>query len=450
MARKPKLFVMTIKSKALLLLVTVSVVVFFVWWQAFGEGAVELVDAVEVTPTRKPASSPAGASSPFASTGSVELPMVSEKPIDEEEPYIVDCSKALEALAQRLGPPIDLDDIVIPDDLSEALQSMSDAERTKALRDLRRKQDKREHQAQVGKLFEAIGGDDSVSAEITRAMLLNRDSSAQLSHAQAAISQQPDSELAYTVLLNACLLQQELCVDLEEDIIESATRVGGNNGYLWFLVASMHIKNEDVEAALHAMQQAAFTPVYNMHRLGAIDAFTEMIPFSTLSELNDPVGIPASLLPESMHRPAEAMHALGYVEAQALFGHSETTDFCKTQGLERADIATACLDLGKQMQRKGMTDYTNSMGHSLQQTAYEVMGDDVSVDAVRQERERLHEESSALLRSMGEFSLSLFEARLWDVAFEQERLYGQRQGRRAMFDEAVRLSADPDYNPCPI
>ena len=240
------------------------------------------------------------------------------------------------------------------------------------------------------------------------------------------LEREPDNKLAQFLYFSKCSLAPKL----SKCPINSANEVtlDSDNGALWLQIANVEAAKANLEGFTTALENTISAPTFNEYWAETIQLFDH-----------------AFLENGYTHKTSRMMNAVGFSSALAS-GISELTKYCKNLSSNRADIAQLCADAGSIIKSQAKTSFLELTGYSLQITALEALGEIDQATALRKEKREIYPLSE---HQIDVSNLLLFDEELIDYWFENLKVHGEKKANLLLIDEAIRLSANPDYNPCP-
>lgn len=276
----------------------------------------------------------------------------------------------------------------------------------------------------------------SIDTNLALAMLLYPPDS--VDYLNRVLEVDPHNELALMFGLKTCTQNSEFCAT---ELFEAAQSSLSSNGYYWLLVAHLRLHEGEEFRALEAIRQAAYASTFDEYYAETIDLFGRTMPLEY--DLDDEYS-QLSYIPEDAIR---FITGIGYAAAQSIPSYTNLTNYCREQGEERADVADACNRLGVQMSENGKVLVTNAIGYVLRERFHEINGDESALELVVREKENMQPDNDLLNKAT---TLAFLDSNLLSFWHEGLRVAGEKAAMDLIIEEAVRLSANPDYNPCPF
>ncbi len=240
-------------------------------------------------------------------------------------------------------------------------------------------------------------------------------------------SEYPDNTLLSYDLLLSCTDSESLC---ERSVIDDGVALESHNGAVWLLSALYELNNNNIERATEALLEASSAPVYDEYWGEHFSLFE--LAFSQTGTGND--------LPTQVA-------AMSYISSAPLPGYGVLVEFCKNTELSRADILDACLRTGERLSNAKGTLITHAIGLALQKAIYRKYSDDAQVSRISNMRKEFDR-----IRNLSNKANSL----VWQSSqrttywIQQIKDFGEVGATEYIVDNAIRLSSDPNFDPCEI
>ena len=138
--------------------------------------------------------------------------------------------------------------------------------------------------------------------------------------------------------------------------------------------------------------------------------------------------------------------AIGYSAALVLPNFKTLLNFCRENSTQRADIANACLTMGTRQFLSGENLIEQHIGLETQKLVYEQQN---NLEEAKKVETLTQEFRKATARLVNSHNLVLHDKSLNKYWWENILLYGETKALQLTYAEAVRLSSDPNYDPCP-
>ena len=199
---------------------------------------------------------------------------------------------------------------------------------------------------------------------------------------------------------------------------------------MWLQSAVLEARNENVAGVISALEQVVAAQEYNSYWAESIEVFDKAL---------QSIGI------ENAQRQTVA--SIGYSAAVAIAPVHKLFQLCRAQAQARADLAQVCIDAGKRMAFDSKTLLNQSIGYGLQEAVYKALGDTDNETRIS----KLSSDNLTMPNYFIEASeLMMHDSNLHRYWFEQLKLFGEKEAFRLSTEEAIRLSSDPDYDPCQV
>lgn len=270
---------------------------------------------------------------------------------------------------------------------------------------------------------------DSTVKEHKLAYILSNTNAKELSRVESLkkfVDEFPQSKLGNWMLLTACgALESNRCDDsLELDAITE----NGDNAALWFNIANLRAKRNDIEGVVGAIQEGLTAPHYNEYWSEQVALVENVLQDTTpLSYIERVIG---------------AMEVAG-----GGIWHADVLDFCREHS-NRVDIAEACLGLGEKLAKTSKTIILKIFGLAIQDSFYKAHNNDSELVALREQTDKLNEWLTGKSWAKAN-KLKLYDENLTRGWIEKVKSEGELAASEYVIEEALRLSRDNNYNPCP-
>jgi len=241
------------------------------------------------------------------------------------------------------------------------------------------------------------------------------------------VNEQPYKSLVHYFLVSKCNEQSD-SPRCDDSVISEAISNDPNNGALWFQIAAKEARKNNLEGLILALEQLISAPNYNEYWAETIEIFDRALQSNGLVK----------------DGPRMIM-AIGYAAAVSLGPIQELFKACREHSTNRADIAQLCIDAGQKVSTHAKTILNQALGYSLQEQVFKAINDSENEVKMRKLKISIYRVPKASIRIN---KLLIFDEELGRYWFTQLKLFGERKFFQLAYDEAVRLSSNPDYNPC--
>lgn len=212
------------------------------------------------------------------------------------------------------------------------------------------------------------------------------------------------------------------------NIFENATKQVSDNGALWLLIANHAASIEDEQQVYAALEQLIAAPNYDEYWSDIAMLFEQA--FSRIENSNRSMTIWSSVtLSNVMNLP----------------DYAPLLNYCGAQSPQRADIAQLCLDSGLKQLHSSKSILSRAIAASQSLKIYELYGDQENSAAIKKIRKHIRDipESNQLSQN-----LMFHDEQLLEYWFQSNLQFGELEAGKRVTEEAIRLSSDPNYNPC--
>jgi len=271
-----------------------------------------------------------------------------------------------------------------------------------------------------------IGVLDSTLSHEARKKLINEQTNKRINELNIVHAEYPDNKLINYHLLDSCssMPANDKC---SMNTINRAVELDGENGALWEKIASIYISLGDTEAAIYALEQVALAPTYDNFRVEIISFFYNTI------------------IQSGQFQNEALIMANGYVAALPNYGLQKVHEFCSEEIKRRPGISYTCLDYGKRLEERGGSFFTTLLGLEYQRLAYKKLGNISLASEIFNNRERLTERFK---NAVSEDSSMFYSSEYQNFWLQVRQNYNELDALELLKKEAIRLKADPNFNPC--
>jgi|GEM_PF-1162205 len=181
-------------------------------------------------------------------------------------------------------------------------------------------------------------------------------------------NQFPNSPVVAMNLISLCANSpDERCT---KELVSDAIATDRNNGAIWVSGISFYAALGDDAGVMDAIEALEKTSSFNERFGERVLLYAQALEGSTSNHFN-----------------LNAIVGIGKA-ASSLLIHSPITQWCK-QGLDKPDIANACLTLGEQLETRGKTQISKTMGIAIQDMVFESQDNIDAIQVAKQRRSEL-------------------------------------------------------------
>ena len=280
-------------------------------------------------------------------------------------------------------------------------------------------------------LAESTAVDDMVASALISPTRNGYESS--LDNLSALSQRNPQNQLAAVELLSACSKASDHTA-CNDEVVNRAIALDGDNGAMWSVVASLRYGQADSYGAMLALERAVEASGYNDYFQRGLELVLSVLP-----ETTDDLTI---LLSGQVINHAIMLMINNYSSMRPL------VEMCSNNVIENRRLASACIAHGSRMKVQASSLLGSGMGQALQSSTIQGLGDVAESQRQEEEAQRSQQE---LYNSDTRLALGLMDqdARLIRYYFEQVLLSGETAAIVSLADEAKRLSGQWNYDPCP-
>ena len=213
-----------------------------------------------------------------------------------------------------------------------------------------------------------------------------------------------------------------------QNLLDSAIAIEGDNGALWFKVASYHARRGDDQATQNAIKELIEAPFYDDYEFKYLELFMDAAK-----------GAP------KYNFSANAIIALGVNSSKPRW-FGDISKFCGRPDQVNDQIADLCLNLGRILEQRSQALLLNNFGIQLQKRIYRAQYNEQAFLLLDQKSNLPSAMTSdAFNQAVG---LSLFDPDLFQAWLNNLTEYGEEQAAKMLIEQAILLSSDQHYNPC--
>ena len=245
------------------------------------------------------------------------------------------------------------------------------------------------------------------------------------------LNQNPESLLANWEMFQICEYNKSSRSHCDKDMIENAIKNHPDNGALLFQVASLKYQSGDISGATYAFQRLVETNNFDIY-------YGHYAKFYLTTMLN--VGYE--------NNRQTKMQAFAFFSSFPIPNFSPLLDYCREQAVSNLDTAQLCLDIGKNMVSNSKTYISSQIGFALQSTVYKITENKEAQAEIEEAKQQSDFQKNKILYGKAQ-RLKDYDDLLFDLYYNSLILYGERIANVHLIEEAIRLSKNPDYNPCP-
>ncbi|HFB67044.1 MAG TPA: hypothetical protein ENJ60_16035 [Aeromonadales bacterium] len=243
------------------------------------------------------------------------------------------------------------------------------------------------------------------------------------------VNQHVDNKLSQWRMIVSCTSQISLC---DERIEQSAIESDGNNAALWLNIAALRMEKKDREGSLVALEKSASLPFFN-------DYFSEEMSLYEQVAINN--GYP--------DYEEIVLGSIGTYATTPIAKMDEIVNLCEKKSKNQLEIANLCIRVGENIQHYGQSYFSHVLGLALLEKVFQAQGNTLELENIKIKKDNLMKNawSGNFAKAM---ELTLFDRQLLQDWYEAWKQQGEIYAQHYVIEEAIRLSKNPDYNPCPL
>jgi len=240
----------------------------------------------------------------------------------------------------------------------------------------------------------------------------------------------PDNpKLAHLLRLSQCHLggQGNQCSD---KMISEAKENNSSNAALWFQIAIIESSKGNSEQLIEALRHVISAPNFDSYWSDNMYSYNKSL---------EEIGI--------SNNSTRMLLTIGMDAASQIAPFGKLLKFCSSQSPVNAEVAEICLAVGNRLFSSSKTFMHKSIGISLQKATYSALEDKINLKKVSDSPWQSDTYTDEFFDAL---QLAVFDQELAGYWFSQLQTFGEVKTNELLIEEAIRLSSDPDYNPCPV
>lgn len=235
------------------------------------------------------------------------------------------------------------------------------------------------------------------------------------------------SNYANYLLLSQCLQSSESNEVCNETRFANIVSKNYQEGRFWLMHAEQFAKDKKTSQTVQALNGfLASSNLYDFHG----DSLIMSLRAFNQSEIDS--------------FPLRLVASFAIVVSSPQVPANSTLNFCENQSIFRPDILNLCAQVGEKIYQQGSTIADKQLGLTLQINAYNGRDDDM-VKKLSEEKQRIEKQLAEMEKVS---NLILMDENLGRYLVEQWLKFGELDAYKNTIEEAVRLSKNPQYDPC--
>jgi tetratricopeptide (TPR) repeat protein len=230
-------------------------------------------------------------------------------------------------------------------------------------------------------------------------------------------------------LLSSCLFnaKSENCAI---EAFEKAIDLDPTNGAVWYQKALYESEQNNIQGVIGALTQLMISTRYTSYWYDSIKMFDRAIEVNGYE-----------------HAGSRLTLSVGFAAALNMNSPTKLFNMCKELSVERADFAQLCISSGEVIAQNANTLLDQTFGLHLQQVAYASLGEPEKAKEVDEQKKIRFKQTNEWYNPKIN-ALMMHDPNLVEYWYQQAKLVGETELAHAIFNEALRLSSYPDYDPC--
>ncbi len=247
------------------------------------------------------------------------------------------------------------------------------------------------------------------------------------------IEREPENKLFGLYLLNQCLKDgnENECIP---ELLDAVAKRDSDNAMVWYLRAQMAAKLGDSEGVNDSLTKVILANDYRNYQVEAYGAYDEAL----LS-----IGVE-----DERHR---FIYASGYWNAAVAYylRPKELVEICSDNTVDNSELSEKCIAVGRHIRNIAKSSSDKSTGIQLLGAALSAEGNDLVLKEIENEGATEYQKND--VRNLQNLSnLMVFDSNIVRYYRSQREIVGESEALRHAEREAIRLSGNPEYEPCPI
>lgn len=237
----------------------------------------------------------------------------------------------------------------------------------------------------------------------------------------------PDNPIITYDFLSLCTMKGADCNSIE---VERSISMHEHNGAISLLSVLYNLRNNNMEKAIDGMINSSNAPVFEEY-------WEEHLPIlENALMLSDDVDI----LPNQIA-------ATKLMSSIPMPSYSPLVKLCKQSSADSIELQEACLNVGKKLTEAKGTLIGHLIGLALQRSIYEENQNTDEIIELEKRKEKIFDTMMKFDQAM---ELTLRSSQMTADWLQEIKYSGEGNASIYIVNEALRLSSDPNFNPCEI
>ena len=243
----------------------------------------------------------------------------------------------------------------------------------------------------------------------------------------------PGNPLAVLDLIKMCA-KEPTHPACDQQLIDQAVYVDGDNGALWLDIANYHAVRGNDTATEHALEKMHQSPFFNSHYFDTIEFYLDVAEHLGIKHFFN----------RANHAFTMAMTTMPSI--------GPIVTWCQ-EGLARAtDSAHLCLNAGNFLEQHGDTAMMLMFGFAFQSMVYEAEHNPDAVAGIEEKRQSFYRQRTNAQAREHDYDMSFLlfsDEGLFRSWLENGRAHGEWAAMQLFEQEALALLDDEDFSLCP-
>ncbi len=219
-------------------------------------------------------------------------------------------------------------------------------------------------------------------------------------------------------------------VNCQADILSQAATADKDNGALWLTLANYYLSIGDIENGEQALNQVVSSIAFHDYIYDKVQLFMQIAKGA-----------------DSMSFQERALIAIGHLAAESLW-LSHVAQYCQGKLANVDPDGQLCFDVGTVLESQGSNALVNLIGINFQLQQFEETENNTEKALLEQRKNNMLTLSGSDQVWQAEI-LKLYDEKLFNHWLANAVNYGEHKAQQLLVAEAIELSKNEYYNPCP-
>ncbi|QBG37117.1 hypothetical protein [Litorilituus sediminis] len=219
-------------------------------------------------------------------------------------------------------------------------------------------------------------------------------------------------------------------VNCQADILSQAATADKDNGALWLTLANYYLSIGDIENGEQALNQVVSSIAFHDYIYDKVQLFMQIAKGA-----------------DSMSFQERALIATGHLAAESLW-LSHVAQYCQGKLANVDPDGQLCFDVGTVLESQGSNALVNLIGINFQLQQFEEKEQNTEKALLEQRKNNMLTLSGSDQVWQAEI-LKFYDEKLFNHWLANAVNYGEQKAQQLLIAEAIELSKNEYYNPCP-